>query len=509
MAVSLASINQQPRRVAAGGGAQPASWLAGSQGEALLNSSNMLRDTFVRSSSAVSNLDLAVSNSATRSSSLADASRDLGNTLKTVDKLGKEMNTVLGRSQAATATGKAFAGITTVTDTAGAFADLSRSQAAAARDLTELQRVLADPNATSGLKLAATARATQSASTYVRHQQSAINAIKAADAHYLTNPTYQRLTADVRDSGLMRLMGKVDDVLSPGVLKAAQVAGTSAGVVLGVVAVPTMIKSVGTTYDHLRDTLADANATKAQKMDAIADLSRATAGTIQGVEGVRLSLTSLGELASNSRLLGGVMGRLQGVGTLAKAGSWFTRFMRVLSPVADAGMLIADSVKLKNVFADPTSGFWDKTRAILNVGLDGLKLATWLIPGTAALRTAYIGASFLQLGLAAYDFGHSMGPSLKKIGAAAVNTVLHPLDTARAAGNAIGEGMLYVSNKVYGAAEALERAVLHPVETAKDVGEAASSAVAKAREVSGVFRESAAVVKGGPQAQTPAEVPGV
>ncbi|MBO9542377.1 hypothetical protein J7643_17435 [bacterium] len=497
MAVSLSSINQQPRRVAAGGGAQPANWLAGSQGEALLNSSNMLRDTFVRSSSAVSNLDSAVSNAATRPVSLADASRDLGNTLKTVDKLGKEMNVVLGRSNQA-ATGKAFVGITTVTDTAGAFADLSRSQAAAARDLAELQRVLADPNATSALKLAATARATQSASTYVRHQQGAINAIKAADAHYLSNPTYQRMTAEMRDSGMMRFLGKVDEVLSPGVLKAAQVAGTSAGLVLGVVAVPTMVKSVGTTYDRLRDTLADDNATRDQKIDAIADLSRATAGTIQGVEGVRLSLTSLGELAANSRLFGGVMGRLQGVGALAKAGSWFTRFMRVLSPVADVGMLIADGVKLKHVFSDANATGWDKARAILNVGLDGLKLATWLIPGTAALRTAYIGASFLQLGLAAYDFGHSMGPTLKKVGSAAVNTVLHPVQTARAAGNALGEGMLYVSNKVYGAAELLERAVLHPVETAKDVGEAASGAIAKVREVGGVFRDSAAVVKAQP-----------
>lgn len=495
MALSVNSSNQQISRTSRTASATKG-WLTGAQGDALLNSSNMLRDTFVRSSSAMTNLDSAVSSAATRSTTLADASRDLGNTLKTVDKLGREMSTVLGRSgQTASVTGKAFVGITAVTDTAGAFADLSRSQAAAARDLAELQRVLADPDATSALKLAATARATQSASTYVRHQQGAIHAIKAADAHYLSNPAYQRMTAEMRDSGLMRFFGKVDEALSPGVLKAAQVAGTTAGVFLGVVAVPTMIKSVGTTYDHLRGTLADDDATKAQRIDAIADLSRATAGTIQGVEGVRLSLTSLGELAASSRPLGGVMGRLQGVGTLAKAGSWFTRFMRVLSPVADMGMLIADGVKLKNVFTDAKATGWDKARAILNVGLDGLKLASWLIPGTAALRTAYIGASFLQLGLAAYDFGHSMGPTLKKVGAAAVNTVLHPIETARAAGSALGEGMLYISNKVYGAAEALERAVLHPVEAAKDVGEATSNAIAKVREVGGVFRDSAAVVK--------------
>lgn len=482
-------------------------WMTDTRREAIIKSSDLLRDRFVRSGASLSELDRTLSNpnadTWTRTSAVAGASREFGKTLRTVDALNEQLEVVMGDSPvyqrlARSGSGQALLNTTRaaartiapVADVAGAMTDLSRAQAQAARDFSEMQRVLADPAATSSLKIAATARATQSASNYVNQQRAAIKAIQAADANYLSNPTYQRLTANVRDSRTARILDKIDNVLTPTTMKVVQAAGTGAGVVLGVITLPKLVQSVQTSYRNLKTTLDDRMATQDQKLDAVADLSRATAGTIQGVQGLRMSVTGLADMARSSSLLGPLMGRMGSAGVLARTGTWFTRIMGVLSPIADVGMLVANSVKLKHTMKDPTATFWTKARAILNVGLDGLKLATWLMPQTAALRLAYMGASFFQLGLATYDFGHSIVPALKKLG----NAVLHPVEAVRAMGKAIGEGMLFVSNKVYAAAEALEWAVFHPGEAMRAVGAKVSGMVAGAKEVGSVLKQSAQVV---------------
>lgn len=482
-------------------------WMTDTRREAIIKSSDMLRDRFVQSGSTLAQLDAALSNPNangwTRGSAVATAGRELGKTLRTVDSLNQQLDVVMGDSPVYQRVAKSGSGqvllnttrvaartVAPVADVAGAMVDLSRTQTQAARDFSELQRVLADPMAPTSLKVAATARATQSASVYVNQQRAAIKAIQAADANYLANPTYQRLTEGVRRSGSARILGTVDRILTPTTMKVVAAAGTGAGVVLGVITLPKLVASVKGNYLNLKTTLEDQGATQDQKLDAVADLSRATAGTIQGVQGLNLSIRGLGEMAQNSRLLGPLMGRMGSVGVLARTGTWFTRIMRVLSPVADVAMLVADSVKLKNTFKDPTATFWTKARAILNVGLDGLKLATWLMPQTAALRLAYMGASFFQLGLATYDFGHSIVPALKKLG----NAVLHPMETAKAVGHAIGEGMLVVSRRVYGAAEALEWAVFHPAEALRSVTAKVSGLVSGVKEVGGVLKQSATVV---------------
>ncbi len=482
-------------------------WMTDARREAIIKSSDMLRDRFVRSGATLSELDRTFSNPAadtwTRTSAVAGASRELGNTLRTVDALNDQLEVVMGDSPvyqrlAKSGSGQALVNTTRVAartiapvaDVAGAMTDMSRAQAQAARDFSEMQRVLADPTATTSVKIAATARATQSASTYVNQQRAAIKAIQAADANYLSNPTYQRLTANVRSSRSAQLLDKIDNVLTPTTMKVVQAAGTGAGVVLGVITLPKLVESVKSSYQNLKTTLDDGMSTQDQKLDAVADFSRASAGTIQGVQGLRMSVTGLVDMAAESRLLGSLVGRVSSAGVLARTGTWFTRIMGVLSPIADVGMLIADGVKLRTTMKDPTATFWTKARAILNVGLDGLKLATWLMPQTAALRLVYMGASFFQLGLATYDFGHSIVPALKKLG----NAVLHPVETARAMGQAIGEGMVYVSNKVYGAAAAVEWAVFHPGEAMRAVGAKVSGLVAGVKEVGGVLKQSAQVV---------------
>lgn len=524
MALSIANNTSIP---------QPrASWFNDTRREALISSNTMLRDRFVKSGSSLTELSTAFeapATLATRGTAVARAGRELSRSLDTAGKLGDELNHVLGDSPTyqkalASPVGKGFVGVTRaasatvapVAETAGAVADLTKVHAQALKDFTDWQRVLADPHAAPALKIAATARATQSASALVAQQRTTLQVIAQADANYLTNPAYQKLTANMRESGSLRLVARMNGMLKPGLLKAAEVAGTSAGFVLGVITLPTMVASVQTTYTKLAATMADGGATDDQKLDAIADLSRATAGSVQGVEGIRRSGEALFKLAASSERLGGVAARVQSIGLVSQTASWFTRIMKVLSPVADLGMLIADGVKLKHVMADAKADGWTKARAILSVGLDGLKLATWLLPQTALVRLGYLAASFLQLGLAARDFGHSFGPFLGKVMRATGQVLTHPAEAFKAAGQALGQGMLYVSRQVYQAADLLELGLQHPSEAAARISAQVQRWWTSMRQVGTVLQGSAQVVstqarglKAAPAPTQPAATPPV
>lgn len=293
-------------------------------------------------------------------------------------------------------------------DTAGALADWSLSQTKAMQDFTELQRLLVDPSVPPALKLAAAAKATQSASAFVTKQQVLVNTIRETDENYLSNATYQRLTQDARASASVRALSELDQAVMPRVLRFAQVAGTSAGVVVGVLTLPKLVQGVKASYKQLQEALYGSHVTGEKRLDAVADFSRASAGTLQGVQGLHMSLVGLGELAQSSKTFGGLATRIQSFGVVSRTNSWITGFLRVLSPLADTGMLVADLVKLKHALTDPQATFWTQVRMGVNVGIDALKLGSWLMPQTAAIRFFYLGTSYAQLGLTVYDFGQTL-----------------------------------------------------------------------------------------------------
>lgn len=398
--------------------------LAPVQREALLNSSDMLRDRFTRSNDSLTKLNRTLSDPhaspISRGVAVAQLSRDLGNSLNGSGALQGQLDSVFSTSDSYQkvvkgASGQAFINTTrTATrvvlpalNTAGALADLTLSQTQALKDFTELQRTLIDPAASSGMKLAAAAKATQSASSLVTKQQSLLRTIREADANYLQNPTYQRLTQDIRSSGTVTALSKLDEVLSPRVMRAAQVAGSAGGIVMGVLTLPKLLESVSASYKQLRSTLYDSAATDEKRLDAVADFSRASAGTISGVKGVHMSLVDLTVLARSSKTFGSFATRVESIGFVARSTSWISGLLRVLTPIADMGMLVADLVKLKHSFSDPKATFWTQVRMGLNVGLDALKLGSWLLPQTAMIRMFYMGTSFAQLGLTVFDFGQT------------------------------------------------------------------------------------------------------
>lgn len=486
--------------------------------DALIRSNQLLTDRLTRSRTALeqvrTSFDDPSLSTVARGTTVASAARELGGTLRTVEDLNGQLNQAFGdtrvyRSTLGSATGQTLVNgtratarvITPVAESAGALADLARAQSQAMRDISEWQRVLADPSATSSARLAATARATQSASKLVTQQHATLAALRAADANYLQNPTYQKIQRSMTDSRAMQAIGRVNGRA----VQAAAFTGTAAGAVLGAITLPTAFQGIRTTYDRLATTLADPTATRDQQLGSIADFSRATATTVQGVAGLQSSLVALSDMTRLSDFLGRTIAPSGSV--LAQAGQGFSNAMRLLGPVADMGLFVADAVKLRTVFSDPASSGWDRFRAVLALGLDTLKIGSWLLPQTAMLRVATLGISTAQLVLAASDFARMLGPSFKTWGQSLSEALRDPGAALRTTGQSLLSGVTWASSKVVQAADGLAWSVTHPGEAARLAGDRLRQAGASIASFVGVMRDSAAVVQGEAPAVPPVVQP--
>ncbi|MNR89292.1 hypothetical protein D3C72_202570 [compost metagenome] len=429
---------------------------------------------------------------------VGDSARNLGNTLKGANELqtslnelvgGKVPNGMLRAGQTATSSVLPF------TNAAGAIADVARSQARALNDFTELQRVLADPGSTSALRIAATARATQSASDFIRKQDALLKSLDAADSALLAkNPTYAKLTQDTREMKAVRAIGKMSSTTMSRLMKAAEVGGSAAGLTLSAIALPKMVSAVGTSYQNLHTSFQDPNATEAQRLGAVADLGRATASTVHAVEGMRLSFSTLGRVATESRLLGPAATKIASTRLIRFSGTALGKAMGVLMPIADVGMFAANGVKAWQTLNDSSASFGAKARSILAVGLDGLKLATYLLPMTQGLRMAYLGASIASMSLSLWDFGHQIAPTVKKMGAAFVDAVMDPKAAMTKVANAAQEGVMTVVRGVKAAASAVWNAVTHPMESLSKARDKVEGVVEGGREVAATLGEAARFV---------------
>lgn len=429
---------------------------------------------------------------------VGDTARNLGNTLRGANQLQGSLNDLVGGKVPGgmlRAGQSATSSILPFTDAAGAMADVARAQQRALDDFTEMQRILTDPASSSAMRIAATARATQSASNFIRKQDTLLSSLNAADAALLAkNPTYAKLTQDTRQMKAVQAIGRMSSTTMSRLMKAAEVGGSAAGLTLSAIAFPKMIQAVGTSYQKLHASFEDPNATEAERLGAVADLGRATASSIHAVEGMRLSFSTLSRVASESRLLGPAVSKVASTRLIRFSSTALGKAMGVLMPIADVGMFAANGVKAWQTFQDPSAGFGAKARSILAVGLDGLKLATYLLPMTQGLRMAYLGASIVSLGLSTWDFGHQMAPTVKKLGAAFVDAVTDPKQALSKVANAAQEGVMTVVRGAKAVASAVWNAVTHPVQSLSSAKEKAGELVDGGRQVAGTLTEAARLV---------------
>jgi hypothetical protein len=429
---------------------------------------------------------------------VGDSARNVGNALRDANQLQNSLNDLVGGKLP---TGMLRAGQTATssvvpfTNAAGAMADLARAQNRALNDFTEMQRVLTNPASSSAMRLAATARATQSASDFIRRQDALLKSLDAADTALLAkNPTYAKLTQETRELKAVKAIGRMSSTTMTRLMKAAEVGGSAAGLTLSAIAFPKTIEAVGISYQNLHSSFQDPSATEDQRLGAVADFGRASASSIQAVEGMRLSISTLGRVAQESRLLGPAATKIASTRLIRFSSTALGKAMGVLMPIADVGLFAANGVKAWQTLNNANSTFGDKARSILAVGLDGLKLATYLLPMTQGLRMAYLGASLASMSLSLWDFGHQIAPTVAKIGTAFVDAVMDPKAAMKKVANAAEEGVMTVVRGVKAAASAVWNAVSNPAESLANAKEKVAGAVEGGREVAETLTEAARFV---------------
>ncbi len=429
---------------------------------------------------------------------VGDSARNVGNALRDANQLQTSLNELVGGKLPAgmlRAGQTASSSVVPFTNAAGAMADVARAQTRALNDFTEMQRVLTNPASSSAMRLAATARATQSASDFIRRQDALLKSLDAADTALLAkNPTYAKLTQDTREMKAVKAIGRMSSTTMTRLMKAAEVGGSAAGLTLSAIAFPKTIEAVGISYQNLHSSFQDPGATEDQRLGAVADFGRASASSIQAVEGMRLSFSTLGRVAQESRLLGPAATKIASTRLIRFSSTALGKAMGVLMPIADVGLFAANSVKAWQTLKDANSTFGDKARSILAVGLDGLKLATYLLPMTQGLRMAYLGASLASMSLSLWDFGHQIAPTVAKIGTAFVDAVMDPKAAMKKVANAAEEGVMTVARGVKTAASAVWNAISNPAQAFAGAKDKVENFVEGGREVAETLSEAARFV---------------
>lgn len=291
-------------------------------------------------------------------------------------------------------------------DVASSVAGLARSHEAAIRDFNDLQRVLLDPHATTSMRILASARATQSAATFVDQQSKLLSSMSAADRAYLSaSPVYGKLTQPARP--LMQLLGRTNETLAP-LTRTVAFAGSVAGVGLGVVTLPGLVKGTVAAGGRMMDVLDNPSASNMDKANAVADTTRGAAGVIIAGNGIRTGLETI-----HGVMHGAQAGTSVGGSLLGRVAGALGRVMKVLLPVADVGMFIADSVHMVKLAKDAKATTGDRVRQGMLVALGALKLTLYLLPQSLFLRGAYIAASAGQVGLTAWSFAREAWPKVR------------------------------------------------------------------------------------------------
>lgn len=292
-------------------------------------------------------------------------------------------------------------------------------------------------------------------------------ALSQADGVYAENSaTYAKASQAYRESAL----GQASVKTLPARDKLFQLAGdtvTVAGTALSAIALPEMAKKTKTSFQELRATLQDPNATTDQQLDKTEALVRSGAGTIFTTQGLVTGMKGVGNIVSRNRTMAEVLTKV--------ANNKVTRFvtgpagkiLKVAMPVADGAVFVGEAIAMRRTLRDPNATPMQKLRKGVDLALASIKAGSYFIP---QLKQIYGVASFAQFGLSMADFWKTTGPKIKQTFKAIGWGILHPVQGVQALG---GWLMKSATGLVTGVGKALAWTggkLLHPVQTLKDLG---------------------------------------
>ena len=240
---------------------------------------------------------------------------------------------------------------------------------------------------------------------------------------------------------------------------------TVTGGVLSAIALPTMAKKTATSFRELSTLIHDPSATADARLDKVEELARSSAGTIFSAQGVVMGAKGTIGILSRSEGVARVVSTVNNGKFMRFVGSPLGKALNILLPIADVAVLVGETIAARRTFNDPAATGSQKLRKVLNLGLAGVKVAFWVLPGAKALKTAYNIASFGQLALTLKDYWPQIQPNVVKVAKAVGWGILHPFQAAGKIAEGTLKGVGWVASKVGAFAGWAWDKLSHPAQT--------------------------------------------
>jgi hypothetical protein len=173
-------------------------------------------------------------------------------------------------------------------------------------------------------------------------------------------------------------------------------AGAVGSLGMAAIAMPALAVSAVKRNTVAVKTLTSETATKRQKLEAVKDAAYTNAALAYTGVAVPAAIETLATTGIAKSSMTRMARNAQKTGAYRMA----DRATGVIAPIADATLLVADSLHLYTTMTNPAASGSAKARAALNVGLDSLKLGLYACPQTRGVQLAYTAAGLAQFGFA-------------------------------------------------------------------------------------------------------------
>ncbi|MBC7544173.1 MAG: hypothetical protein H7338_15740 [Candidatus Sericytochromatia bacterium] len=264
-----------------------------------------------------------------------------------------------------------------------------RSFAAVATDVEGLSQ----SNLTVGASLALTGKLVKDGTQVIVHTGRVMDGIRMAHTNLArTSAGFQSAT-----TGIGKGIHTAKSHFKPILLQVERV-GAVGSLALAALSIPSLAVSAVHKNRAAVTALRSDSATGQEKIAAVTNASYTNAALAYTAVAVPSAIKTLATTGRKTSAITKMAVKAQSSRTYAAA----DRASRVISPVADATLLVADGLHLYTTLTNKQATNQQRARAGLNVSLDALKVGLYTLPQTRAVRIAYTAAGISQLGFAVY-----------------------------------------------------------------------------------------------------------
>jgi hypothetical protein len=264
-----------------------------------------------------------------------------------------------------------------------------RSASAVANDLEGL----AQPNLAVGTGVALAGKLIKDATGVAVHSGRVISGFQQAHIGLVRTTGGYHAAATAVTSSLHKATKNVQPLLTR-----VERVGAIGSLGMAAVALPALTASAVRRNTKAVMTMADGTSTSGQRIAALKDAAYTDAALIYTTAAVPAAIKTLATTGAAKSFATRMATSAQKTGAYRATG----KAAKVMTPVADATLLVADGLHLYTTMTSPAARGSAKARAALNVGLDALKLGLYACPRTRAVQLAYTAAGVTQFAFAVH-----------------------------------------------------------------------------------------------------------